>query len=292
MDIHYWRYHLTPKRRLNAIAADLPREGALIRVSGGYADVHPWPELGDAPIDDQLAMLARGETTALTAASLRFAQIDAEARRAGRSVFEGLSIPPSHWLFSDGGVPRGFDTVKVKLGPESDVDELRVLAGYRLRLDFNGTLEPREFTRFMSRIPPDVAESIDYVEDPCPYDGATWRSFRERFGVRLALDRRVAGDGVDVLVVKPAVQEMPAADGRPIVVTAYMDHPLGQFAAAWVAARHRDRVDRCGLLTHVVYEPDGFIERIENNGPELLPPAGTGFGFDDLLEKIPWKALG
>lgn len=290
MDIHYWRYHLTPKRRLNALAAALPREGALIRVDGGYADVHPWPELGDAALDEQLAMLARGETTPLTAASLRFAKIDARARAEGKNLFEGLVIPPSHWLFSDGAVPRGFDTVKVKLGPGSGVDELRVLVGYRLRLDFNATLEPREFIRFMSRLPPDVLESIDYVEDPTPYDPQRWQSFRERFGVRLALDRRVAEEGVDVLVVKPAVQEMPETD-KEIVVTSYMDHPIGQFAAAWVAATNSARVGRCGLLTHVLYEPDEFLARVETDGPVLEPPEGTGFGFDDLLERLPWKPL-
>ena len=81
--IEYWRYELIPKRRLSAIAADGPRRGALLRVDGGFADVHPWPELGDANLDDQLALLARGETTPLTRASLQFASIDAAARDRG-----------------------------------------------------------------------------------------------------------------------------------------------------------------------------------------------------------------
>ncbi|MCU1228491.1 MAG: hypothetical protein JWO97_1375, partial [Acidobacteria bacterium] len=71
--IRYAPYELVARRALNARATELRRRGALIEVDGGYADVHPWSELGDAPLDEQLAMLARGETTSLTRASLRFA---------------------------------------------------------------------------------------------------------------------------------------------------------------------------------------------------------------------------
>ena len=109
--VDYWKYELKPKRRLSAVAAEGPRHGALIRVDDGFADIHPWPELGDAPLDEQLAMLARGETTPLTRASLKFAAIDAAARRDGRGLFEGLTIPPSHWPGPD--PPDGFDTVKI-----------------------------------------------------------------------------------------------------------------------------------------------------------------------------------
>src|SRR6476659_4640671 len=75
--VDFWRYELTPKRRLSAVADAGPRRGALIRVDGGYADIHPWPELGDLPLDEQLALLARGETPSLTASSLEVASIDA-----------------------------------------------------------------------------------------------------------------------------------------------------------------------------------------------------------------------
>jgi O-succinylbenzoate synthase len=69
-----------------------------------------------------------------------------------------------------------------------------------------------------------------------------------------------------------------------------MDHPVGQFGAAYVAASHESAA-RCGLMTHVLYEPDAFIDRIERDGARLLPPRGTGIGFDDLLEGLPWKTL-
>ena len=297
IDVH--EYALVPRRRLNARAIEGARRGALIRVDGGFADIHPWPELGDAKLEEQLALLARGETTALTRRSLAFARMDAEARREGRSLFEGLQIPESHWLLFGDDVPPAFDTVKVKMPCALD----RSLARYRLRLDFNAALTAEEFGRFLDALDPDL--NIEFVEDPCPYDPRTWRELRKR--VRLAADRE-RGEEADVLVIKPAVDDVPH-DPREIVVTSYMDHPVGQLFAAYVAAEECGRLvrtsdptsgrdvrsprlsDRCGLLTHLVYEPNAFSERLRIDGTRLVPPGGTGIGFDDLLGNLPWRTL-
>ncbi|HVE69807.1 MAG TPA: enolase C-terminal domain-like protein [Thermoanaerobaculia bacterium] len=267
MDVHRYTLH---SRRGPA------RTGALLRVDGGFADVHPWPELGDAPLDEQLALLARGETTPLTRASLRLARLDAEARGRGVSLFEGLTIPLSHWPGNDPA--PGFDTIKTK-GVTEFPD------GVRIRIDFNARLTADELVRIAATLP---RERIDFIEDPCPYDEQVWRDLRERTGLRLALDR-FAGDA-DLLVYKPALQtQWPAHND--IVVTSYMDHPVGQFGAAYIAATHRTNA-RCGLFTHVLYEPDAFLERVQSDGARLLPPAGTGIGFNDLLEKLPWTSIG
>ncbi|MGH9421133.1 MAG: hypothetical protein ACRD3J_14245 [Thermoanaerobaculia bacterium] len=279
--IYYWRYELVPKRRLSAIATDGPRHGALIRVGDGVADVHPWPELGDAPLDDQLAMLARGETTPLTRKSIAFAAIDAAARRDGRSLFEGLTIPPSHWPGAD--PPDAFDTVKVK-----SID--RIPARVRLRIDFNATLTPGAFIQIASTL---SRERIDFIEDPCPYDATIWSDLRKLTGLRLALDR--AGEpehgasGFDVLIIKPALQRIPVTDAE-VIVTSYMDHPIGQLCAAYAAAS-AGITTTCGLVTHLLYETDRFIERMRIEGTRLVPPDGSGWGFDDLLERLPWKKL-
>jgi o-succinylbenzoate synthase len=261
-----WEYSLSPTRR-----------GALIRVGSGFADVHPWPELGDAPLATQLALLARGETTALTYRSLEIAKIDGAARERGVSLFEGLTIPESHWPGPD--PPEGFDTVKLK-----SIE--RIPERVRLRFDFNARLTPEQFLMIAEGLP---ADRVDFVEDPCPYDGGTWSALQQATGMRLALDRFTADEGVDVLVVKPAIQEIPKTQ-KEIVITSYMDHPVGQFAAAYFAAMHPSR--RCGLFTHVLYERNEFIEAIRTDGARLLPPEGTGLGFDALLERLPWKKLG
>jgi len=280
------RYTLVPRRALSARAGAAPRHGALVRIDdgsgGGFGDVFPWPELGDASLDEQLALLGRGETTPLTTRTLALARIDGEARRAGRSLFDGLTIPRSHWTGID-PTPE-FDTIKVKGGP--DFDPAALPDGVRIRIDFNATLDPQRFARM--ELP---RERIDFVEDPVPYDATTWRGLRERTGLRLALDRMVATDGVDVLIVKPAMQELPDA-ALPLVITSSMDHPVGQFGAAYVAARHAARIDaRCGLFTHVLYEPNEFSDAIHADGSRLLPPVGTGIGFDALLERMPWVRL-
>jgi O-succinylbenzoate synthase len=271
------RYELIARAPLNARTRDLRREGALIRVDDGFADVHPHPELGDAPLAEQLARLARGETTPLTQQSLYFARVDAEARRVGRSLFEGLIIPESHWPAAAGDAPLAFDTIKVKM-PGSELPSRG-----KLRLDFNETLTAEEFLRIAERLP---TERIDFVEDPCPYDGATWRMLRERTGLRLALDRQEATEGVDVLVRKPAVQRSTQdITDVEIVVTSYMDHPVGQMFAAWCAAREATS-PRCGLVTHVLFEPNAFSERLRLDGARLIPAS-----FDDLLESVDWKKV-
>lgn len=279
------RYSLMPRRRLSTVANEGAREGALLRLrtnagSEGFADLHPWPELGDLPLDAQLAMLARGETTGQSAASLHLAEIDAEGRARGVSLFEGLTIPESHWPGND--PPGGFDTVKIK-------GVMRVPDDVRIRIDFNATLTPAEFLDVVETLP---YERIDFIEDPCPYDAETWTRLRDVTGLRLALDRAAApaGGSYDVLIHKPALQAAWPEEECEIVVTSYMDHPVGQLGAAYVAASHRAAA-RCGLMTHVLYEPDAFIERMERNGARLLPPRGTGLGFDDLLESLPWKTL-
>ena len=281
--IRIYRYQLVPRVRLNARARAGARLGALLNVDGGFADVHPWPELGDAPLDDQLALLARGETTRLTLQSLRFAAADAAARREGRSLFQGLTVPRSHWPAAAGEAPEGFDTIKVKM-PGGELPP----SGF-LRLDFNATLDAAAFARLARTLP---HERIDFVEDPCPYDPVAWRALREETGLRLALDREVAFDGVDVLVLKPAIQHVEALDwgSREVVVTSYMDHPVGQLHAAAVATRVAPEAV-CGLVTHLLYEPDAFSGRLRLDGARLVPPGGTGVGFDDLLEGLPWTEL-
>jgi O-succinylbenzoate synthase len=318
--IWYWPYALNPKRALSALAGDAPRRGALIRSGHGFADVHPWPELGDPTIDEQLALLARGVTTRLTARSLYFASLDGEARARGVSLFEGLTIPESHWPGAD--PPAAFDTVKLK-----NVE--RIPDGVRLRIDFNATLTAEEFVRVAATLP---RERVDFVEDPCPYDEAVWRSLRARTGLRLALDSMSAAlttgaaaapsvipsvsdesgrsgggslmsratdppgalapvydDTFDVRVMKPAVEDVPLTE-KEIVVTSYMDHPIGQLGAAYTAAKHATS-RRCGVVTHVLYESDPFIEQLALDGARLVPPPGTGIGFDELLHALPWKRL-
>jgi len=307
--IHCWLYALRPLAPLNARSGAAPREGSLLRVGDGYGCLHPWPELGDPSLDDLLAELARGEAAhPLAIAALECARIDGEARRSGRSLFTG-PVPESHWLVRDGDDPdlavaEGFSLAKIKGGPELDLlarqMDLWGGAGLRLRLDFNESLRRGAFLEFWRSLGPERRELFEAVEDPEQWSEPGWMDLRDA-GVPVAVDRDHASRlrPGDVLVHKPALDGFACPSDARFYVTSYMDHALGQaWAAACASAAsiapdggRNERLLPCGLLTHRCYEPDPFFERLRCDGPRLLPPGGTGLGFDDLLESLPWKRL-
>src|SRR3989338_1168896 len=85
-------YTLIPRSVTLGVRSIKMARGFLLRLqwsSGqvGYADCFPWPELGDDPLEIQRLRLKQKKTTLLLEQSLTFAQVDAAARAAGRSVF-------------------------------------------------------------------------------------------------------------------------------------------------------------------------------------------------------------
>lgn len=300
MKIRYAPYELTPRTKLGVARAG-KRQGALLAVETqngvGYADLHPWEELGDAPLSRQLELLRQGELTALTRNSVAIAHRDAEARARGKSLFDGLAIPPSHSLLNEGesfesAYEHGFRLFKIKLAKASDFKTPP--SDVRVRLDFNGRLTPSELREFARQLDP---SKIAFIEDPCPWTPEGW----EKLPVRLALDRGAhvaeARNWPEVIVIKPAIGDPQALakNARSFVVTSYLDHPIGQASAAIFAAEaardYPSAIEPCGLLSHTAYDTTEFSERIRAQGPRMLAPEGTGLGFDDLLAKQDWRAL-
>ncbi len=266
------------------------RHGALLRVETaggafGYADVHPWEELGDLPLAEQLSKLSRGEITDLTRASLAFAALDGAARAEGRSLWDGLTVPPSHFLLPGAAdaVPEaleaasseGFTRFKLKVGGDPDAEKRLLLAladvlaetGGKLRLDYNERLTAPEFAARFARLDA-LLPVLDFVEDPCPFDLNTWPELSRQTGAKFA----------------------PHTSARRVVVTTYLDHPLGQLGAAWVAAQLAPGKTH-GLVSHRGYARNAFSDRLGWNGPNLTLPGGTGFGFDDKLAQLDWDPL-
>jgi O-succinylbenzoate synthase len=294
-----------------------PRQGALLRVefddgSIGHADLHPWPEFGQEPLDRQLDALASGAPTTQGAIALRHARTDAAARRAGLSLFAGLPAVGSHALFTDWTcAPRsafeacsaeGFRAAKLKVGrdPVTEASALNGLAGVplRWRLDANGLFTARDFREWIRLLNDDVRRAIEFIEDPCPYDPEAWANLSEETGLALALDWQLPDSpppwpGNSVLVLKPSAQEVfplasaAAAAGLKIVVTHSLDHPLGRAIAMWTAMRlrqrHGDAVLEGGLGSTDLAPPEGW--------PLAPDPGGTGFGFDDLLAVTRWQSI-
>lgn len=299
---------------MNALTDRREYHGALIRVNGGYGCLHPWPEFGDFPLDGQLEYLERGLTTPLIRSALRCAEADGRARREGVSLFDGVDVPLSHATlpmrecsFSD-ACEAGFDRVKVKMGRDLDQEASfvrRMAERYpdlRWRMDFNNSQSRADIVKLLDTWDESLLERIDFLEDAYVSSGETDCCCSMR-GVAVAVDREVEqqpGDAA-VWVVKPAVNQMDmileaaVSQKKKVVITSYMDHPLGQSYAAWQAGvgakNHPGGVAVCGLVTQGLFEPDAFTEALGSPSPRFQADPGTGLGFDSLLEQLPWKRL-
>lgn len=273
------RYTLRSRGALNARSERREFAGALLRVNGGYGCLHPWPELGDRPLEVQLAALKARNPTVQTKQTLACCSADGEARRFGLNLFAGLQMPPSHFTlpdFWDEPIPAGFTTVKLKSA--SQIPDQR-----RLRFDFNGTSTPAQVAELLP-----YRSRIDFIEDPFPYTPSTWRSTAEDFA--LASDRYGEIPEATFRILKPALEKRQT--NKWPVYTSYMDHPIGQLYAAWIAAQDSALGEVHGLVTHHLFDDaDPFIAAMGPPVPILVPPPGTGLGFDDLLPTLAWSPL-
>lgn len=319
--IYYHRYVLKSAYPLNARSQRCEIEGCLIRVGAGFGCIHPWPELGDKPLDDQLEALRQSKPLRLGKRALYCAELDGAARERGDSLFDGLTIPDSHLTVVPGlelekKGARLFSRIKVKGSTDLAVTKKEVqrwlgLASgeCRLRIDFNGALDPAVAMNLAQELGAEICERIEYIEDPIPFEAERWMGLRRQTGLSLAVDRAcelaVKGKGglPEWLVFKPAVVDAGKwcsklkgkLEEHNICVTSYMDHAIGQMFAAYEAAllkeKYPEQVRECGLLTHGLFEKDAFFEALESCGPKLSAPAGTGLGFDRQLENLRWEKL-
>jgi O-succinylbenzoate synthase len=322
MKIAYSPYVLIPKEG----RGPGKREGVLLKFSFekdlvGYADCHPWTALGDLPLIDQLKQLSQNQFTPLTWRSQYFARLDAQARLEGKNLFEHLPIPPSYASVGtlhpstlsaiEQARERGFKQFKIKLGDDLTRDTLLLNAllkhfhrhNLSFRLDFNLKLTYPQWEKWRENIA-FAQENIEFCEDPFPFNASLWEKVCQEKKVQLACDlhsEQALGlaQASPILICKPAIQDeslfLQLDSQQQLVFTSYLDHPLGQMAAAYIAAKAWQKVPHrmrsCGLLSHEIYLPDAFSECLGIQGTQLLPPEGTGFGFDHLLPKLDWFPL-
>lgn len=312
---------------LKKVATNSSRVGALIKVEWpegfGYADLHPWPEFGDAYLKEQLKCLSdhlqSKQTTQLSklqSQALYFSRLDALARAQSKSLFENLEIPESHYLITreeeinDENLSHvaksGYKKLKVKVGGEPlmaaiSIAELAGTAAQKLRLDVNALWSASDFKFFADKIPKEFKTRIEFIEDPFHSAHEHWGVLSQTYDFAFARDFEM-GDSYAVRILKPAIDsivELAEAEKPEVkfVVTSYLDHPLGQVSAAYEAARlknkYGDRVLECGLLSQHVYEPNDFskVFEVKNARFQNISETGSGFGFSKLLEKIHWKAI-
>lgn len=310
------RYQLKSAKRLNSISNRSTFEGALIQIDGGHACIHPWPELGDPPLEKCLADLQGERRWPIVRRAVRMAEYDKAARQFENSLFEEMEIPLSHATVVKlnaaeiaQAIEAGFTTIKLKVGrlPSSEAKFLNEMVAEHpsltWRLDFNESLAPEELKAFVSELTDEARKAIDFLEDPTPYSNSGWATLKKDIGLKLAVDLEAStqSSAAHVMVLKPAVDEpfllaeSAIAHRQRVILTSYMDHPVGQAFAAWEAARLELQfpglVGLCGLQTHHLFEPNEWTEALGAWTPEFHAPEGTGIGFDDLLASQPWSRL-
>lgn len=315
--IAFYPYALKALYPLNSRSDRLDRQGALLQVifdeGIGYADCHPWEELGDESLTHQLQKLQQRQLTSLTECSLHWAYVDAIARAENRPLLSQTG-PRSHWLIHHlatlsleevgSALEKGFSHVKLKVGLHlnQEIEGLHRLMSQspmRLRLDFNEKLTMEEFHDWMRELQP-FQIYIDFIEDPFPWDPILWQEIQELYGIQLACDRQCdealkQRQGAAFHIHKPAIADWNKethGQHERVIVTSYLDHPIGQVTAAYVASQvdpFNHRVH--GLLTHYAYEKNAFSAQLNWNSPFFTPPSGTGWGFDELLNPLTWNPL-
>lgn len=314
--IYYSPYRLESAAGLNSASTRRLFDGVLIKIGSGYGCIHPWPELGDPSLEKCLKDLNGARRWPVVKRAIRCAQMDGAARELEDWMFDEVEVPESHATVVEmtseaieAAVEAGFHVVKLKCGRDlkgkavflREMNE--VFPQMRWRLDFNETLEPDEAISFLRDLSEVVRGQVDFIEDPSPYSASSWKRIRREVGVNLALDREssLQHDGAQVMVIKPAVDEpyllteSALGHGKPVVVTSYMQHPLGQAFDAWNAmsmgVTFPGAVGVCGLQTHGLFEPNEFTEALGPVQPAFSPAEGLGLGFDELLAKQEWKCL-
>ncbi len=261
---------------MNAVSQRREFHGALIKVDGGVGCLHPWPEFGDAPIEDQLKLLRDGRKTNVIERALRMAAVDGVARRKGVSLFDGLEIPLSHYSWDlnqpaaeqarrvldeewpaikTKGSRKWEDTIGWMVERSADFGAPRAgklgtkVDAPLLRIDFNSCLTEAQFADFMRALPSQVRGRLDFIEDPFPYDTELWTRAQHEFEVRLACDKGLkriedlgsSDRGYGVAVLKPGRRDWRAVipllpTPVRVVMTSAMDHAIGQSFAAYEAA--------------------------------------------------------
>ena len=310
------RYRLKARDLLNALTRRRDFDGVLIQIDGGFGCIHPWPELGDPSLEKCLADLAGPRRWPIVRRAVRCAEYDRVARHFDHSLFEEMEIPHSHATLVKTtaedvarAVEAGFTTIKLKLGRECAAATKLLAAmatkfpAVKWRLDFNESLEAADAAAFLLALAEPTRAAIEFVEDPCPYAESAWNDLHRQTQVNLAVDHEATplSTAAQVMVIKPAIDEpfllaeAAIKHHQRVILTSYMDHPVGQTFAAWEAARLELQfpglVGHCGLQTHHLFEPDAFSEMLGPWSPEFQVPDGRGLGFDDLLDALPWSRL-
>ncbi|MCB1118859.1 MAG: hypothetical protein KDK65_02750 [Chlamydiia bacterium] len=246
--------------------ADYPG-GVLIQFdNGGFACCHPWPQFGQAPLDEQIACLKKGKLTPLLIRSLACAKIDGEAREKDQWLFKGKRLPKSYTLLETLDIEVEGD-IKVKGDLQAINSFIKASRATKIRIDCNFSTSEQTLTTFLEQHQGNP--KIAYIEDPIPYNSEKWLSLQQKYRIPFAVDWAL-GDAAPYRIVKPAREAIPMHSNQHLVVTHSLEHPLGRAFAAYEALKYG-------------------ITDVGLSGLTLEP--GTGLGFDETLSQLTWRPL-
>lgn len=331
--VEFSRYTLNPR------AAGLKsRSGALLRVgfsdlaATGVSDLFPWETFGDPSLETWLEQLktalSANSVEALSASSPTLAKALLAARDEAEAVSERRSLVPgsivNHWLATDPMDLAVHDilearrssspAIKVKIGHRAPEDEAAALSrlnshwGLKLRLDANERMTREGLMTFLDGLPIRIRLSIEFIEDPFPFDLKSWSEFHRETGISVAYDRGTersslaevfSADAAQVLIHKPAWQDddrvhLAKSLRIPVVVTSILGHPIGNFWAASKALELApDGVHGC--RSHVAYRDDeASLTLVKSKQVKGCRVVGLGIGLglqSKWWNRLKWEAL-
>lgn len=276
------KYNITFKDKLKS--KKLSKAAYLLRCTNssgavGYAD---YSSVNLHLLKEALRHSLRGSEHAQAKQSIDFASKDLKADVDGEPVFSPQFSINNHYLISDiesflfSDLDQlwfqGYRSLKIKIVEDMDLlinffNKLSKKTNYPflLRLDFNASVDKNFAYLFLDRLQGTLKDSllsVEFLEDPLPYNKTEWKLLKKRYNYPLAIDLEwnnfllnedllgLKQEGClskfsdlqrdlafDVMVLKPAVQEVFGLvscflnQGMKFVLTHYMDHSLGRLHA-------------------------------------------------------------
>ena len=311
---------------------DFPRKhegaGVLIALEDdkhcfGYADLHPWPSMGDLKVDEQLSLLQQGQPTAQMQCTLQAARRDLEARALQKPGVRFLpNIHNHHLILKSFSEPHDGERLlhqlglnlltlespevllKIKLAPETLSSTALMINDLAVkypqicwRVDANSLLSFDEVLGFWKQLNSEGKGKINFIEDPCPYNKKHWEAL-ESEGVSLAMDFEVANwireansASQRSLFSPPSFNGSPTSSEKIVFVFKPAKQNMLEWGS-WLSKNpHRF------LITSYLDHPVGLLhaqwtaEILSEQFPRQILPCGLNLAFSSSALSELWSGL-
>ncbi|MES2802826.1 MAG: AMP-binding protein [Bdellovibrionota bacterium] len=293
-DLQIWIHYYALKRKVkpNAVTAVEAQRGALIKIQDklgdeGFSDLCPWPSLGDAPLEEELA--SQGP---LYRRAIDLALLDLQARKDKKFLVSPSPVKNNILVADFRELEEGFDfkgvTVKFK-GNEHVYDFANFLIKNvqrfkKIRIDFNNCISEFVFSEFLNLLSDEVLEKIEYIEDPFFFHLDLWNQHSAK--VKLVLDWKQGDEqNWSHRIWKPSREEKMSC--QDFSITSSMEHPVGVAHGLHFAQKYPEKTH--GFLTLPLYDETEFSPSFTIEQDHLTYQSdGYGIGFTTQLSKLNW----